>query len=87
MFCSTSPARREERGFGLVLQITSGQLCRPVTAGDAVGLSALAHLRGFAAGGSDVSRNLPCPVLAGYVSVFSVIKENNQWMSAVGNRG
>lgn len=97
MFCSTSPARREERGFWLISQLTSGQTHRSASegcdesqhaVGDALWESRhLAVSEVLAASGSDVSLSLLCHMLACYVPIFSIIKENKQWMSAVGNRG
>lgn len=41
----------------------------------------------LAASASDISQSLLCHMLACYISIFSIIKENKQWMSAIGNRG
>lgn len=40
----------------------------------------------LALSGSYVFVSLLCLVLAGWISIFSVIKENKQWIYAVGNR-
>lgn len=89
VFCSASPARREERGFWFISQLTSGQMHRSASEGcDSLWESRhLAVSEVLAASGSDVSLSLLCHMFVCYVSIFSVFKENNQWMSAVGNRG
>lgn len=97
LFCSTSPARREERGFWLISQLTSRQMHRSASKGcdesqrtvcDALWESRhLTVSEVLAASASDISQSLLCHMLACYISIFSIIKENKQWMSAVGNRG